>query len=87
MTTKTRDGWAESHLDLSRYLQIGDVVDETMAEYFLCVLPPAYCTSKLIQIGEPYSHANGAETYSTIELTAEGWVYRGHCHKGKTIAY
>jgi hypothetical protein len=87
MITKTRAGWRESNLDLSHYLQIGDVVDEEMADYFLCVLPPACYTSKLIQIGEPYSHAGGAETYSTIERTADGWVYRGHCHHGETKNY
>ena len=51
MRTKTRAGWRESNLDLSHYLQIGDVVDEETADYFLGVLPPACYTCNLIQIG------------------------------------
>ena len=85
MTTpvKTLAGWHESQRDLSRYLTPGDVVDEEMAMYFLEVLPPACHTSKLIQIGEPYDFVAGAKTFSTVELTPAGWVYRGHCHLGK----
>ena len=33
------------------------------------------------------SNLDSLKAYSTIELTADGWVYRGHCHRGETIAY
>jgi hypothetical protein len=85
MTTKTKAGWTESGLYLNHYLQLGDVVDEALADYFLCVLPPACHRSNLIQIGEPYSVVAGRFTYPTIEKTADGWVYRGHCYKGENI--
>jgi hypothetical protein len=85
MTTKTKAGWNESKIDLDHYLQSGDVVDEALADYFLCVLPPVCHRSNLIQMGEPYSVVGGRFTYSTIEKTADGWVYRGHCYKGETI--
>ena len=87
---KTLDGWHASNLDLSHYLSIGDVVDDGLRDYFLCVLPPACRTSKIIQIGEPYSHVNDRETFSTIERTADEangseWIYRGHCYQGEVI--
>ena len=77
---KTKAGWDESRLNLDKYLQIGDEVDEEMADYFLGVLPPAYYSSSIIQIGEPCSHVNGRPTYSTIEKIDGKWRYRGHCH-------
>ncbi|MHB8390383.1 MAG: hypothetical protein ACYDBH_12495 [Acidobacteriaceae bacterium] len=37
---KTYSGWGESRQSLDHYLQIGDVVDQEMADYFVNVLPP-----------------------------------------------
>lgn len=82
---KTRKGWAESGLNLNEFLQVGDLVDEDMADYFLCVLPPATHSMFMIQIGEPYSHVNGRPTFATIKKTAAGWEYRGNCHARQTI--
>ena len=81
---KTMEGWHESKVDLGKYLQIGDVVEEEMADYFLCVLPPACMTGGILQIGEPNSHVNGRATYATIKRTSEGWIYCGNCHRGQT---
>jgi hypothetical protein len=78
---KTFSNWKGN---LSEYLQIGDLVDDEMVEYFLNVLPPACWNSKVIQIGEPYSHVEGKATYSTLKNTSEGWVYAGTCHRGQT---
>jgi hypothetical protein len=82
---KTLAGWHEAKVDLDRYLQIGDAVDEEMMDYFLGVLPPATFRANLIQIGEPYSHVNGRATFSTIykPLGAPNWLYAGHCHRGE----
>ena len=68
--------------DLSQYLDIGDVVDEEMADYFINVLPPATMSGHLIQMGEPYSHVENKATYHTLVNTFDGWVYAGTCHKG-----
>jgi hypothetical protein len=83
-TIKTRKQWGESRQNLNEFLQVGDLVDEDMADYFLCVLPPATHLSALIQVGEPYSHVNGRPTFPTIKKTAEGWQYRGNCHIRQT---
>lgn len=76
--------YAEWKGNLDEYLQIGDVVDEEMVEYFYNVLPPATMTRQLVQIGEPHSHVNGRATYATVMKTEKGWVYAGHCHRGET---
>ncbi len=81
---KTYIEWNGSVLDLSAFLQIGDAVDQEMADYFLCVLPPACHRSDLIQIGEPYSHVQGRATYSTIRKVDGTWMYCGHCWHGQS---
>lgn len=78
---KTYDGWKDSKL--SEYLQIGDLVDEDMFNYFLNVLPPATLTHNIIQIGEAYDHYEGQPTYITLKRTPEGWEYAGHCLRGQ----
>jgi hypothetical protein len=78
---KTYENWKGS---LNEYLQIGDVVDEEMQNYFIDVLPPATMNGECLQIGEAYSHVNGKSTYPTLKNTFNGWVYAGHCHRGQT---
>ena len=81
---KTMEQWHESRQNLGEFIQIGDLVSEDVADYFLCVLPPACMTGGIIHIGEPNSHVNGRATYATIKRTPEGWVYCGNCHRGQT---
>jgi len=82
---KTLAGWHEAKCDLDKYLQVGDAVDGEMFDYFLGVLPPATWRANLLQIGEPYSHIAGRETFSTLykPLGAVHWLYAGHCHRGE----
>lgn len=82
---KTYAQWNGSGLDLSKFLQVGDEVDEMMVEYFRDVLPPATHRSNLIQIGEPYSSVDDRETFSTIRQENGRWYYAGHCHRGDSI--
>jgi hypothetical protein len=82
---KTYAQWNGSGLDLSKFLQVGDEVDEMMVEYFRDVLPPATHRSTLIQIGEPYSSVDDRETFSTIRQENGRWYYAGHCHRGDSI--
>lgn len=60
------------------------MVDQEMVDYFLEVLPPAYWSSSIVQMGEPYDHAEEGATYATLQRTPEGWAYAGHCYRGKT---
>lgn len=62
---KTMTGWSASGLSLSKYLQVGDRVDEEIQDYFLEVMPPIQ-GGGFLQIGEPYSHNENGATYSTL---------------------
>jgi len=81
---KTYEQWSESRQDLSKFLQIGDLVDEEIAEYFINVLPPACMSGGIVQIGEPSDHVEGHATYETLKRTSDGWQYAGTCHRGQT---
>jgi hypothetical protein len=81
---KTHKGWGESRLSLERYLQVGDLVDEEMHDYFLNVLPPAYWSSSILQVGEPVDHKERGAVYDTLKRTASGWMYCGNCYRGQT---
>lgn len=81
---RTEAGWHTARVDLGKYLQIGDRVDETMKMYFLEVLPPACWESDLIQIGEPASCNARGDTFATLQRYSSGsgtypatWVYTG----------
>lgn len=80
---KTYKNWNGS---LSDYLQPGDVVDEAMADYFVEVMPPITFSGRLIQMGEPHHHVGERAVYPTLEQTPQGWVYRGNCFYGETLA-
>lgn len=81
MKMKTFADWKG---DLHDYLQIGDHVDDEMFQHFLNVLPPAYWSDQVLQIGEPYSHVDGNSTYPTLRKEKNYWVYTGHCFKGQS---
>jgi len=69
---------------ISEFLQVGELVDDEMVEYFLNVLPPATWAANLIQMGEAMDHVNGKATYLTLHKGSEGWEYAGTCHRGQT---
>lgn len=69
----------------TEYLQVGDIVDDEIAQYFIEVLPPVTMQFDLIQMGEPYSHVECKATYLTLGRTSLGWQYKGICHKGQII--
>ena len=82
---KTLQQWNKSGQTLDGFLQIGDAVDDEMADYFVGVVPPACMTGHLVQIGEPVSNVDGRPTYATLHRAYVGmpWVYVGNCHRGK----
>ena len=85
---KTEKEWHESKLCLSKYLQVGDEVDENLADYFLGVLPPAFYSHEMIQIGEPSAHdKNGKPVYQTIQQIDNHWYYKGICPLKSVVNY
>lgn len=81
---KTMAQWNESGKNLGEFLNVEDAVDETMADYFLGVLPPVVFNSQIIQIGEPSDHRgpNGSARYSTIQKENGQWIYKGRQPRG-----
>lgn len=73
------------HLGLSKWLRVGDTVDEAFRSYFLETVPPVYWTATLIQMGEPYDHGgrDGAARYATLERFENGWRYIGNRELGE----
>lgn len=87
MTIKSYADW---NCDLKDYLQIGDLVDEEMVDYFISVMPPATMNGECVQMGEAYSHIKGRATYATLSRTRQEalsnkpWKYAGNCYRGET---
>jgi hypothetical protein len=72
--------------NFSEYVNVGDVVDEAMFDYWLNVLPPLSWSRDYLQSSEPYSHTvEGKATYTTFgkEPHTGHWTYLGHCTKGE----
>jgi hypothetical protein len=70
--------------DLHEFLQVGDEVDQEIADYILEVLPPAYHTRTVYQMGSAMNTVNGKATFITVAKTDEKWFYAGLCHLGDT---
>ena len=76
---KTYEGWEQSGLSLSKYLEVGDTVDAALEMYFLEVLPPACWSPRCIQLGEAATHdgATGRPMFETLEKIDGAWTYTG----------
>lgn len=80
---KTLEGWHASQQELTPYLQSGDSVAADFADWALNLLPPAYWSSTVVQIGEPHSHVGGRPTFATFYREGGNWFFAGYCHRGK----
>lgn len=82
---KTYEQWEG---DLGRYLEIGDTVDHGLYWHFVEILPPAFMSNRLIQLGEAVGHVNGRPTFLTLRraIDAEVWTYCGACYRGSDTA-
>ena len=66
-------------------LDIGDYVENEIADDILDALPPACMRSDCLQLGEPHSHIRGKATYLTLSrVDGETWKFRGYCYRGQT---
>ena len=88
---KTFKDWKKEET-IAEYLQIGDIVDNEMYEYFLNILPPITSRNDMLQVGgmiDVEKDENGVDkpTYITFTKDTEsnGWVYRGECFVNGTI--
>lgn len=72
------------------YAKVGDIVDETVVEHFMNLLPPRAMSSNYLQIGEPHSHRYDLDrrlkaTYMTFAKGNGVWRYYGCCFAYETI--
>lgn len=75
---KTYSGWEGSKQDLGEYLQAGNIVDDAMYDYFLCVMPPACHSARYVQIGEAARHNDDDQPmFSTLQKIDGHWLYAG----------
>ena len=75
---KTKKEWDNSKQNLGQFLQVGDVVDDEMYDYFLGVLPPACNSATCLQIGEPYTHSAAGPHFPTLIKKDGQWTYAGN---------
>lgn len=77
--------------DITEYLNINDIVDDEIVEYFRDVLPPKKNTSYMLQGGEAHDHILDDKTnkykgiYITFNKENGSWIYKGICFIGENI--
>lgn len=78
--------WQSQHLPCSfgDFVAVGDAVDQAMVDYFRDVVPPAYFTPSMLQVGEAYAHVDGKPTFTTFVKRDGAWRYCGTCFLGQT---
>lgn len=65
--------------------EIGDYVEQEIADWFMDCVPPKTFTHNMIQCGEPDSSAKEGTLYGTLVRVADDiWEYKGACLKGTT---
>jgi len=65
--------------ELAEYLEVGDLVDDEMVNYFLTAMPPAFHSDRIIQMGDPHYIGDNDPLYMTLILTNRGWMFHGDC--------
>ena len=90
MDIKTYEQWRELRINFTKYVDVGDLVDEEMADFFVSTVFPTTYNEDLIQCGEEYDVGYDEETgeegytYFTFKREGEHWRYCGTCMKGRT---
>lgn len=67
-------------------LDIGDFVEQEVADGILDALPPACMRSDCLQLGEPNDHILGRATYLTLARVSQKdgvWKFCGYCFRGQ----
>lgn len=86
MALKQLSQWQDSQKKFEKFddfVQVGDDVDEAMADYFFNILPPMMHGNGSFQVPEASSTVEGRNTYPTFMRSGSAWRYMGDCHYGK----
>lgn len=88
---KSMEGWdafatTADNGGIDKYMKPGDLVDESVWDNFLNVLPPHRWTPDYLQCGEPYDHTYNPEknhyapTFTTFKrIDKDVYMYLGNC--------
>lgn len=70
----TRADWARD-----RYItpEIGQVVEDSIIEELVGIVPPWYYANNIFQFGETQYHVGGTAYYKTFERENGKWIYTG----------
>lgn len=89
---KTLEEWQKSTEEVfDDFCKVGEMVDQSIIDYFINLLPPICLKENYVQAGGVYVHTVDKDnnsfkpTYTTFEKEDENWIYRGNCFKGKNI--
>ena len=92
---KTLDGWHEfsdrtGKTSIYDFLYKGDIVEESLVDYFMNIMPPRAIGKNYLQVGEPYSHSYDIDhrlrtIYMTFAKCDGQWRYYGNCFAWETI--
>lgn len=89
---KTIQGWSySSQSNWEGYVKPGDLVDESVYNYFLDIMPPRTMSHGYLQVGEPCNYRFNQRTkkyeatYITFICVEKGiYKYCGNCFEGQT---
>lgn len=88
--TKTLEEWYKSKAEeFTDFCKPGDIVDQSIVDYFADSLPPIYFGEYFVQAGGAFDDRLDKEanllkpTYTTFEKEDGRWVYKGNCFRGK----
>lgn len=82
---KTVKEWEQSGTSLTPFLAVGDEVEPAFADWAVNIMPPAFWSSRIVQVGEPYSQAQGKATFATFYQDGGIWRFGGYCHRGHLV--
>ena len=82
---KTIKEWKQSGMNLTPYLVAGDEVEPAFADWAVNIMPPAYWSHRIIQVGEPSIQVEGKATFATFYQDGGRWLFAGYCHRGRLV--
>ncbi len=90
--TKTLEEWYKSKAEtFTDFCKPGDVVAQSIVDYFINSLPPICFGENFIQAGGVFDNSLDKEdnllkpTYTTFEKENGNWIYKGNCFREKNV--
>ena len=82
---KSLRAWRDSqNKTIEEFLNVGDIVDGDMVDYFTNILPPKRWNRNFLQVGENCDSIDGRNTYLTFKKDHGKWSYCGQSYIDST---